>query len=382
MKVLVVVPHFFPRVGGVEHYALNICRELQARGWDVVVVTSGASARVDDLDGMTVYRLRASLTVSNTPLGLRWRRELKRILAAERPDLVNGHTPVPYLADLAERVSGPVPYVLTYHNDLEKDALIFKLLVGAVHLALVFPTLRRSTAVIATSDHYLRESRFLARHEKKTGIVHPGVDLSVFSPDVEVPESLSSRFEGRRVVLFAGSLNKSQQYKGLAHLISAFAALRASHRDLTLVVAGGGDGMEMYRSLAGSAGLADDVVFTGQLEQPTLAQYYRLATVLAMPSTSRTEGFGMVYIEAGATGTPVVGCTVGGVPYAVQDNETGVLVEPGNVEALSGALARLLDDEDLARRLGENGAARASTEFTWSLAGERTDEMFRRICPR
>jgi glycosyltransferase involved in cell wall biosynthesis len=377
---MLVLPHFFPRVGGVENYALNIARELRSREWDVVIVTSGKEPGVDKVEGMTVYRLATSFTVSNTPVGLNWRRQLRRIIGSERPDVINGHTPVPYLADIAERVSGPVPYVLTYHNDLEKDSLAYKALLRLVGIALVGPTLRRSAGIIATSDYYLRKSRHLKGFEAKAGIVHPGVDLSLFHPGIEVPQDLAVRFAGRRVVLFVGSLNKSQQHKGLGILIAAVALLSQSHPDLTLLVVGSGDGTDMYRSMASAAGVAEQTVFTGYVDDRALARYYKLASVFAMPSTDRSEGFGMVYLEASAVGVPVVGSDVGGVPYAVRDGETGLLVEPRSADALCRALRTLLDDEALARRLGENGAARASKEFGWRLAGERTEEIFRKAC--
>jgi glycosyltransferase involved in cell wall biosynthesis len=377
---MLVLPYFFPRVGGVENYALNIARELRSREWDVVIVTTGKEPGVGKVEGMTVYRLATSFTVSNTPIGLKWRRQLRRIIGRERPDIINGHTPVPFLADMAERVSGTVPYVLTYHNDLEKDSLAYKALLRLVSVILVGPTLRRSAEIIATSDYYLRKSRHLKGFAAKAGIVHPGVDLSLFHPDIEVPQDLAARYAGRRVILFVGSLNKSQQHKGLGILIAAVALLRQSHPDPTLVVVGSGDGTDMYRSMASAAGVAEQTVFTGYVDDRELAQYYKLATVFAMPSTDRSEGFGMVYTEASAVGLPVVGSDVGGVPYAIKDGETGLLVEPRSADALCRALRTLLDDEKLARRLGENGAVRARKEFGWSLAGERTDAIFREAC--
>jgi glycosyltransferase involved in cell wall biosynthesis len=376
VKVLMVVPHFFPRVGGVESYALNVALELQALGWQVVVVTTGASRGTSELRGMVVHRLRTGLTLSNTPVGLGWRRQLKRLIEAENPDLINAHTPVPYLADVAERTRGAVPYVLTYHNDLVKDFPPLNALMRMINLTVVGRTLRRCTAVIATSEHYLQESFYLKPYRPKINVVHPGIDCRRFNPDIAVGEDLAQLYAGRRVVLFVGSLNKSQQYKGLRVLIDSFSSIRKHYPDTILVVAGAGDGMNMYKSIASAAGLANAVVFTGHLEDAELAQYYKIATVFAMPSTSRNEGFGIAFIEASAVGVPVIGGNVGGVPYAVQDGVTGLLVEPNSAEALCEALRRILDDAALAKRLGQNGAARAGREFGWDVAGARTDEIF------
>jgi len=378
VKAVIVAPHFHPRSGGVETYTLNLAKHLTALGWQVVIVTTTDGA---EAEGMKVYRLPPVLTVSNTPVGIAWRRRLREIYQAERPDVINGHTPVPFLADLAERAAGPVPFVLTYHNDLYKDDLAGRIITGTLQRTIIARTLRRCRAIIATSDYYAGASRYLKGHEAKIRIVPPGVDLAVFHPAVTVSADLAAAYRGRQVIVFAGSLNKSQQYKGLDVLITAFAKVRTETERVRLVVCGEGDGLAMYRELAEEVGVAGDVDFTGFVPPGRLAEYYRLATVFAMPSTNRTEGFGTVYAEAGAVGVPVVGARVGGVPSAVRDEETGLLVEPKDAGDLHRALRRLLDDEALRRRLGAAGAARARSELDWRLLAERTSEIFAELLP-
>jgi len=377
MKVAIVAPHFHPRAGGVETYTLNIATRLVTLGWQVVIVTTGEtqSGERHSVAGMPVYRLPIAVTVSNTPVGFRWRHRLARIFDDERPDVINAHTPVPYLADMAQRASGPIPFVLTYHNDLAKEALLAKVAVETLQHTLIDRTLRRANRIIATSDYYVRESRYLRRYESKISVVPPGVDLATFNPDVQVPADLARSYAGNRVILFVGSLNKSQQYKGLDVLISAFGRVHAKSPDVRLVIAGAGDGLGMYRQAAVAAGVADHVDFPGYVAHDKLASYYKLARVFAMPSTSRTEGFGMVHVEAGAVGTPVIGSRIGGVPYAVRDNETGLLVSPRDVGDLERALRHLLDDAQLARRLGDAAATRARAEFGWHSLARRTSEV-------
>jgi glycosyltransferase involved in cell wall biosynthesis len=379
MKVMIVAPHFHPRVGGVETYTLNIATRLVTLGWRVVIVTTNSSEG-ETVAGMPVYRLPVGLTVSNTPVGFRWRRQLARIFAAERPDVINAHTPVPYLADMAQRASGSIPFVLTYHNDLAKDALLQQVAAETLQRTLIDRTLRRSGRIIATSDYYVRESRYLRGYESKISVVPPGVDLATFNPDVQVSADLARRYAGSRVILFVGSLNKSQRYKGLDILVRAFGDIPAERPDVRLVVAGHGDGLDMYREAAVAAGVAGQVDFAGYVGHDKLAKYYKLASVFAMPSTSPTEGFGMVYMEAGAVGIPVIGARIGGVPYAVKDGETGLLVAPRDVDGLRLALARVLDDATLARRLGDGGATRARAEFDWDTLASRTSEVLEATC--
>ena len=146
MKVAIVAPYFHPLVGGAEVYTINIARQLKAMGWEVVIVTTGEHSlhAPETLEGMRVYRLKVLMKVSNTPIGIGWRRDLRRIFSIEKLDVINAHTPVPYVADMAERASGKIPFVLTYHNDLAKDTPLAKLLVWGAHHLLISHTLRRS----------------------------------------------------------------------------------------------------------------------------------------------------------------------------------------------------------------------------------------------
>jgi glycosyltransferase involved in cell wall biosynthesis len=380
VKVVIVAPHFHPRVGGVETYTLQIAAGLARLGWQVVVVTTGprrvqAPAGLPGVPGGAVYRLPAALTVSNTPVGWRWRRRLRRIFQAEQPDVINAHTPVPYLADVAQRASRGIPFVLTYHNDLDKDTLIQQLVVRLFYRLMLNRTLRQSTGLIATSDYYVRSSPHLEPYRSKIGIVPPGVDLARFHPGVVVGEQLAARYAGQRVVLFVGSLKSAHPHKGLDVLIRALARVRAGRADVRLVVIGQGDGLAGYQAIAAQAGVAADVDFAGYQPDAQLAEYYQLATVLAMPSTNRSEGFGMVFAEAGAVGTPVIGSTIGGVPYAVRHGETGLLVTPRDTGELAEALGQVLDDAALARQLGAAAAARARAEYDWGPLSGLTSEI-------
>lgn len=381
MKILIVTPYFYPHIGGVEVYAHHIAMGLKALGWDVVVVTSGTKGKATELkivDSLRVYSLKPTLVISNTPLGSRWSSELKNIIAVEKPDIINGHTPVPFMADVAARASGSVPFVLTYHNDVEKDGFVYKLIIKLLYRLLISNTLHRSTKIIATSEFYVRQSKYLHRYKQKISIVPPGVDVTYFHPQVSSAD-LRSKYRGKRVVLFVGSINKSQQYKGLQVLIEAFALLHAERPDTVLVIVGQGDGTALYTALAHKAGVAQYIDFVGYVDHRHLASYYKRASVMAMPSTNNTEGFGMVFMEASAVGVPVIGTRVGGIASAVKDNETGLLVAPRSVTELHTALRTILDDHALAKRLGRTGALRAAKEFNWGLLAKRTDRILKNV---
>jgi len=382
MKVLIVTPYFWPHPGGVESYTLNIAKELISQNWEVVVVTSSLAgvADKDNVQGIKVYRLKTLFSTSNTPIGWRWKAALKRIYSLEKPDIINGHMPVPYLADVAERSRGHIPFVLTYHNDLSKGQFPQNVIAMALNLTLIKRTLRRSDHIIATSQYYIDTSPLLKQHMEKVSTVPPGVDIDLFNPHVS-SASLRSKYHGEPVILYVGAVSLNQQHKGVDTLINAFALLRKSTRyaNTHLVIVGAGNAIDTYRKLSAELLVDGYVEFTGFIENDTLAQYYKYASVLTMPSRDRSEGFGMVFIEAGATGTPVIGTDVGGIPYAIQRDKTGLIVSPDNPHELKKAFESILLDSTLAQRLGKAGASRARSTFNWSLLAAKTAETFTRV---
>src|SRR5579862_4539798 len=118
MKVLIATPYFWPQVGGMENYAQGLARGLSEAGCEVVVVCGDRAVRrptLDEVDGYPVWRLPIWRVVSNTPVNLAWWRQLRRIIRTERPDVINAHTPVPFMVDMVTWAAGRLPVVVTYH---------------------------------------------------------------------------------------------------------------------------------------------------------------------------------------------------------------------------------------------------------------------------
>ena len=155
MKVCLVTPYFAPARGGVETYTLQTCKRLRDKyEHDVFVVTTRrgyGSVLVEERVSFKTYTLPAAMKIYNTPVGLGWHRKLREIFAIEQPDVINAHTPVPFLADIAERARGHIPFVLTVHNDIEKSTFLGKLMTAGYYRMLGDKTLEQSDGVIATS---------------------------------------------------------------------------------------------------------------------------------------------------------------------------------------------------------------------------------------
>ncbi len=380
---MVVTPYFYPHMGGVQKYVYEIGTRLQrVFGHDLTIVSSNwhkeeNTAKTEEIGGLEVVRLPYQFKVSSTPVSLGWERALRDLIRSERPDVVNGHMPVPFIADAAARAAAgmQVPYVLTYHNDLTGHDLPTRIIGRCYYPLLGSRTLHLSSAIVATSDYYAQQSSHLTGYLEKLRYAAPGVDLERFRGDRTDFLRRKYRLGDEKILLYVGHLDRESRHKGVQYLIRAMRIIRES-LDAKLVVAGRGNYIDRYRRLAADEGVPEDIIFAGFIPEDEMPLYFNSADLLVLPSCDRAEGFGMVLIEAQACGTPVIGTDVGGIPFAVDDGVTGLIVPPGDVSGLAGAIVRVLDDPDLYRAMAENGPRRVRDLFTWEKSARVSDRVF------
>ncbi len=205
-----------------------------------------------------------------------------------------------------------------------------------------------------------------------------GIDLARFSQDnfsCEEKSTLRSTLglnEKTNIILFVGRITEE---KGVYELISAFKNINHIENKALLVVGDFENQIEeSIRSHAKSL-CGEKIIFTGFTHKPE--QYIAIADVLCLPSYR--EGFGTVVIEAAAMGVPTVGTRIYGLSDAIIDGVTGILVEPKQVEKLTGALISILDDHDLRNKLSENAKYRAQKEFDSRQFSRLVVEEYRRF---
>jgi phosphatidyl-myo-inositol dimannoside synthase len=203
----------------------------------------------------------------------------------------------------------------------------------------------------------------------------PGVDSVTFSPDAD-GQAIRARYglrDDRPVIVCVSRLVPR---KGQDTLIHALPLVQHRVRDAALLLVGAGGYREELETLAGSLGVADSVVFTGGVPHEALPAHYAAGDVFAMPCRTRrggldVEGLGIVFLEASATGLPVVVGDSGGAPDAVRDGETGLLVDGRNVGMVADRLIQLLTDDALRRRMGAAGRAWVERDWQWDVLAER-----------
>jgi phosphatidyl-myo-inositol dimannoside synthase len=208
----------------------------------------------------------------------------------------------------------------------------------------------------------------------------PGVDVTAYHPDVDGGEVRARHGLVDRPLVVC--VSRLVPRKGQDALIRALPAIRCRVRDAALLVVGGGPHRATLERLAREAGVGEHVVFTGSVPGPDLPAHYAAGDVYAMPCRTRNggldvEGLGIVYLEASATGLPVVAGDSGGAPDAVREGETGYVVDGRDLAALADRVSALLADPGLARRMGAAGRRWVEREWRWETQAQRMADLLR-----
>lgn len=362
--------------GGMNVYVRELAVALARKGAQVDVYTAAADG------GENVVDLRSKLSVHHIPIDNspgRTPEELakefaagvrKHIEASGGVNVIHAHYWLSGLAGHQLKHEMNVPLVTTFHT-LER----VKAESGVTDIASERGSAEQavigcSDVVIASNLIEVADIRRLYNQDARVDIVTPGIDTTIFHT--------GNKFEARLelglpvdapLVLFAGRI---QHAKGLDRAVNAFRQVVAMHPDAQLLVIGGPSGhdgnaeLKSAQELVLQHQLSENVQFLGAKCRNILATYLRAVDISVVPS--RTESFGLIALEAAASGTPVVASARGGLQYVVQHGHTGFLTQ--DVDELAGAMDHLIANPEKAKKFGETAAERARS-FTWDGAATR-----------
>lgn len=368
MRIAHVTATFPPYYGGTGNVCYHNARVLAARGHDVHVFTAEWPGERDDPPGVTVHRLRPLLRVGNVPV-------LPQLLRLGRFDIIHLHYPFYTGAEFI--ALGRTPYVVTYHQDVQIDGLIG--MGTRLHGRTVGLTvLRRASRVCPTSLDYFQRSVYkdlLLESPESVVEIPNGVDVERFRPgpiDLETRRELAvpgSAF----VVLFVGAMDRPHFFKGIPTLLRSLGRVPLAHA----VLVGDGDLRHVFEQQAQDLGLANRVSFKGRVKMEKLAAAYRCADVLALPSETCGEAFGMVLLEAMASGRPVIASNLPGVRSVVTDGVDGFLIPPGDVEELTMTIQRVATmSVDQRAAVGQAGRRKVESTYGWERIGDRLESLY------
>lgn len=368
---------------------------LLARAGVTIHVVTPRVHRVSTVDGMTFHPVRPRVdrdiagalmsmvstyprrslvkspvrTLAECAYGAR----VGRVVRMERLDLIHAH--FAYIEGAAGLLAKGItrrPLIVSVHGYdilLEKGAAYgirrrraFDLLVRTV--------LRQADAIVAASQYMQRKALEVLGSAETVRLIPNAVDLAKFSEAIETVQRHSER-----KIVFALRAHKPQH--GLEYLIRAIPRVLQSCPDAHFVVGGDGPLRPSLQRLSADLGIGDHIEFTGTIRGRLLPGYYQRCDLVVVPSI--VEAFGMVVAEAMACGKPVVASRVGGILDQVVDGYNGFLVPPANAEELADKILAVLQNDDLARRMGANGRRLAERRFDLRDKVARLCELYNEV---
>jgi phosphatidyl-myo-inositol dimannoside synthase len=375
-RVLLVTNDFPPRRGGIQSYLREFVGRLVNTGAHAVLVYApqwkGADVFDAEAAGYRVVRHPGTLMLPGPAVDTR----MRRLIGDHGIDTVwfGAAAPLALLASRARQAGATRVLASTHGHE-----------VGWSMLPVARSVLRRigdDTDVVTFVSRYTR-SRFATAFGPTASLEYlpSGVDTDRFRPDPAGRAELRGRYGlGERPTVVC--LSRLVPRKGQDMLIKALPSIRQRVDGAALVIVGSGPYLDTLQKLARDCGVADHVTFTGAVPSDELPAHYALADVFAMPCRTRgagmdVEGLGIVFLEASATGIPVVAGDSGGAPEAVQHNKTGLVVDGNSVPEIGDAVAELLADPDRAAMMGAAGRDWVTSHWRWDTLAARLADLLR-----
>jgi phosphatidylinositol alpha-mannosyltransferase len=356
MKIALVSPYDFSHPGGVGRHITALFNNFTSMGHQVKVIAP-SSKDVNEFGEHFIrigrpFPIPAPDSIIRVPLSLHLAPAIKKVMAEEQFDVVHLHEPfMPMLCSATLRFSNTVN-VGTFHAAQGKPGYDIGRPVTTWILEHRARKLHGHIAVSKPAMDYA--SRFVPGDYE---IIPNGVDIHHFRPDVPL---IQEYCDGKLNIVFMGRL---EFRKGLNYLLKSFYYVKKEMPNTRLIICGPGTRLrKRYEQWVKDVRLKD-VVFTGLVNFEEQPSYYRTADVFCAPNTSH-ESFGLVLVEAMATGRPVVASNIEGFASVVTDGKDGLLVPPMTVRPLANTLLKLLNDKQLRLQMGENGLITAQ-KYDW-----------------
>jgi rhamnosyl/mannosyltransferase len=364
MRVLQLFKSYYPPTrGGVEQWINEIVHAPVFRdaGIGFVVLTAaGERELVDEMDdGVRVVRAPTVVRASTAPIVPSWSSWIRRL----EPDVIHVHMPNPTgeLALIGSRTSAPI--VATYHADVVRRGPL-----PAAYDVFAKRFLRRARRITVSSPPLAETTPALRGHADRISVVPFGVEFAAWSERPPLADAIRERYGPGPLVVLLGRL---VHYKGAEVLVEAMREVKA-----TALVVGDGPRRAGAEALAAHLGVTDRVVFTGAIDDDERAAYLHAADVFVLPSTNRGEAFGIVQVQAMATGTPSISTEIGtGTSWVNRHGETGLVVPSNDPVALAAAINELLTDDGRRAAMGAAARRRVREELT----SERMFDELRRV---
>lgn len=358
MKKTLLITYFFPpQIGGIENYYFNLGRSLPA---DKIVVLTQDNANAPQFDKNQPYKIYRTDFFGGL-LPPRWwqlKSKINRIKKEEGIEqIVFGHF---HPLNILGNYFGLPYFIFVHGTDIRqvKDSLWQKIIFKKVY--------KSCQKIIANSNYIAKEAGDITGRGDKISVIHPGINYSVFAESAHNLEDKKKELGLAENDLVMFSLGRLIEQKNFAVIIKLLPDLLVDFPNLKYIIAGDGSEQDKLLKLVDDLGLKKVVKFIGRIDNNNQSKraYYQLADLFVSVS-SIAEGFGISYLEAQASGLPVVASKIGGSFEAVLDHQTGLLVDPNDLGQIKEAIFELLNNKSKRISYGQVGKRRAQEEFDW-----------------
>ncbi len=378
-KSLLVTPDFPNASGGISIILYNIAKNLPPESIVVLAPRHFKDKDFDENSNFKIYRgnfyFEGKSFISQILNSIFLLFLTLKITLKEKIDIIQCGVPLPisFVAFIVKIILGKPYVVYTYAMDVirpQRSWLRVKILrIG----------LKNADTVFTISEYTKGKLLELGIPLRKIVKIPIGVDYGTFNPNIN-SKKIEEKYnlKNKKVILTVGRLVRR---KGQDKVIKVMPHVLEKVSNVVYIIIGEGEDKSRLKNLVEELKLGDRVIFTGYIPNKELPCYYNACDVFIMPSREipeegDAEGFGIVYLEANACGKPVIGGKSGGIPDAIMDGKTGLLVDPHSEEEIAQALIKLLSDEDYAQKLGQNGLDRVRKELTWEKTAKQvTNEI-------
>ena len=357
-KHILITNDFPPKVGGIQSYLWELWRRLPSEDFFVHTTPFFGDKEFDSEQSFKISRSSKKVLLPNMKIN----KNLEKLKKGINPELIVWDPAFPL------GVSAPwteIPYALVLHG--AELAIPGKLPLAKSLLA---NTLKKASLVICAGNYPAEEAERIAKQSLPIVVIPPGVDIQRFSPANAFEKKEARRsFEIPNTSMVILALTRLVPRKGVDVLIEAVKMLKENYPELLLLI--GGTGRDARRLEGLSKDLGSNVKFLGEISEEALPDLYRAADIFCMPCRSRwagleQEGFGIVFLEAAASGIPQIAGKSGGSADAVVDNETGFIIDdPRNPRQLAQSIQVLLENPVEIERMASNSRMRAKSNFSY-----------------
>lgn len=376
MKIAQISATFPPYMAGTGNVCYHYSIELAKLGHEVTVFTSrypDEEYKYPDL--IKVRRFKPLFRVGNAPF-------IPQLLGINNFDIIHLHFPLFFgdgMVYLLYKLKKQ-KYIITYHNDVILNGIMAG--ISNVYINTIMKlAIKNARKICVTSLDYAQHSSIqnLANNGDERIVEVPnGVDIDQFNPNVDgITIKKKHGILNKKVILFVGALDTPHFFKGINYLLKCFA--RINNKNINLIVVGDGDLKNHYMDIARREGIEDKTIFTGRVSNEDLPKYYAASDLTILPSITMGEAFGMVLIEAMATGKPVIASNLPGIRTVVDDGKNGYLIEPKDVEMLASRLQYLLENDDICRVFGTHGRKKVEEKYSWVQIGAKLEQIYSEV---